>query len=155
MALNEGILVGSSSATMVLIHSETIPSMFVPIRPFRVNAGSPHAYILMANQSTKYLSELKTGDQVLAVNFNGTTRPIVLGKIKIEPRPMLKVSLVHTGMENETNVFIQQAETERLVGKNGECKSVTDLGVDDVVIGRCGYCAWHLGNVISIHVEER
>ena len=47
LQVGEGVLVGSSASSLALIHGETIPSEFVPTRPFRINAGSPHSYILM------------------------------------------------------------------------------------------------------------
>ena len=61
--IGEGMLVGSSANSMVLVHGETVKSEFVPTRPFRVNAGAAHTYILMSDGSTKYLSELEMGDQ--------------------------------------------------------------------------------------------
>ena len=67
----EGILVGSSAQSLYLVHSETIPSTFVPTRPFRVNAGSPHSYTMMADGSTKYLAELTPG----AVSYTHLTLP--------------------------------------------------------------------------------
>ena len=41
----EGMLVGSSANSMVLVHGETVESEFVPTRPFRVNAGAAHSYL--------------------------------------------------------------------------------------------------------------
>ena len=38
----EGMLIGSSSSSLSLVHGEVIVSEFVPARPFRVNAGPPH-----------------------------------------------------------------------------------------------------------------
>ena len=156
---NEGVLVGSSSETLVLVHSETVPSTFVPTRPFRVNAGSPHAYILMADRTTKYLSELVAGDVVRAVNIEGQTREIVLGRIKIEQRPMLKISCMATNSDSrknkEVHVFLQQAETVRLIDFEGAVKSVTELHAGEMVLGRHGLEGRHLGVAISSAVEER
>ena len=42
LELGEGMLVGSSASSMVLVHGETVESEFVPTRPFRVNAGAAH-----------------------------------------------------------------------------------------------------------------
>ena len=57
LEIGEGMLIGSSSSSLTLVHGETLQSDFVPSRPFRVNAGAVHAYILMADDSTKYLSK--------------------------------------------------------------------------------------------------
>ena len=48
-------------------------SGFVPPRPFRVNAGPVHAYVLMADGSTKYLSECRAGDEVMDPHPNPNT----------------------------------------------------------------------------------
>lgn len=156
---NEGVLVGSSANAMVLVHSETIPSSFVPTRPFRVNAGSPHSYILMADGRTKYLSELVTGDEVAAVTAQGATRSVVLGRLKIEQRPMLKIGLKHS-VNNDGNpyrfhVFMQQAETVRLVCPAPEACSVTSLNEGQSVLTAIGGGARHIGVHVSTSMEER
>lgn len=155
----EGILVGSSAASMVLVHSETLSSTFVPTRPFRVNAGSPHSYVLMADGSTKYIAELESGDAMLAVSADGASRQIILGRSKIEQRPMLKISYIseeNIGRKaNESHVHLQQAETVRLVTNLPEACSITELNVSDTVLGWTGHGARHLGQPIGGHVEER
>ena len=64
-------------------------SEFVPSRPFRVNAGAVHAYCLMADGSTKYLSELTAGDRVAIANPSNEIRSATIGRLKIERRPFL------------------------------------------------------------------
>jgi len=156
---NEGVLVGSSAQSLYLVHSETIPSTFVPTRPFRVNAGSPHSYIMMADGSTKYLAELSAGDVALAVNASGATRGVVLGRIKIEQRPMLKISC-KTGSKthqnaNKSHIFMQQAETVRLITESSAAVSVTDLASDQRVLGWVGHSARHVGVAVGGEIEER
>lgn len=155
----EGVLVGSSSSQMLLIHSETIPSSFVPTRPFRVNAGAPHSYILMADGNTKYMSELSSGDEVLILSETGGSRSATLGRIKIEQRPMLKINFhrMNHNMQkpNEGHVFMQQAETVRLVGQNKTRHSVTELPRHTIVIGWLGRKGRHVGTAIESSVEER
>ena len=46
LAPGEGMAIGSASGTLCLVHGETLPSEFVPTRPFRINAGAVHAYAL-------------------------------------------------------------------------------------------------------------
>ena len=155
----EGVLVGSSAQAMALVHSETLPSSFVPTRPFRVNAGSPHAYILMADGQTKYLSELESGDVVGAVNTEGALRPVTLGRIKIEFRPMLMISLTHNknseGKPYLCHIHMQQAETVRLVATHRSATSVTDLRPGDKVLGVLSDGARHVGVAVSSTMEER
>ena len=155
----EGLLVGSSAQVLYLIHSETIPSTFVPTRPFRVNAGAPHSYVMMADGSTKYMSELKAGDELLAVDNQGNTRPVVLGRIKIEQRPMLKLSGKETSHAihnaNNSHVFMQQAETVRLLSDEPNAVSVTELAPNDIVLGWVGHAARHVGSPVKGEIEER
>ena len=155
----EGLLVGSSAATLFLIHSETIPSTFVPTRPFRVNAGAPHAYVMMSDGSTKYMAELETGDSLLAVTTDGTTRGVVLGRIKIEQRPMVKIVAENINKTrqnaNTSHVFMQQAETVRLISELSGAVAVTDLRPNHVVLGWEGHDARHVGVPIQGGIEER
>ena len=152
-------MVGSSAATLFLIHSETIPSTFVPTRPFRVNAGAPHAYVMMSDGSTKYMAELETGDSLLAVTTDGTTRSVVLGRIKIEQRPMVKIvgeTINKTRQNaNTSHVFMQQAETVRLISELSGAVAVTDLRPNHVVLGWEGHDARHVGVPIQGGIEER
>ncbi len=91
MKLGEGMLIGNSSGAMFLVHSETIENPYVETRPFRVNAGGLHAYTLLPEGKTKYLSEIKSGDEVLIVNSKGDTQIAIVGRVKIERRPMMLV----------------------------------------------------------------
>ncbi len=149
----EGMLIGSSSSSLALVHGEVLESEFVPSRPFRVNAGPPHSYVLMANGNTKYLSELSSGDEVLLVSENGSTRPAIIGRLKIEKRPFL-----HIHWENDyqisNSIFLQQAETVRILSRVGEVKSVTDLKTGDSILCHHSNHTRHIGNKVSIHSKE-
>ena len=155
----EGILVGSSAQSLYLVHSETIPSTFVPTRPFRVNAGSPHSYTMMADGSTKYLAELTPGDAALAVSASGDTREIILGRVKIEQRPMVKITCKTQTKShqnaNTSHIFMQQAETVRLVSDTSAPVSVTNLACKQCVLGWEGHSARHVGVAVGGDIEER
>ena len=58
------MLIGSRASFFFLVHSETVPSEYIPTREFRVNAGAMHSYILGEDGKTRYLSELKASDKV-------------------------------------------------------------------------------------------
>lgn len=126
----EGALVGSSSKALALVHGETLPSSLVAPRPFRVNAGPVHAYVLLANGKTKYLSELRPGDEILVVNANArSARPVAVGRLKIETRPHLLISFVGNAPADAGQIFLQQAETVRMVTERGPTGSVEADGV--------------------------
>ncbi|CBJ32971.1 Similar to 3-Dehydroquinate Synthase [Ectocarpus siliculosus] len=110
----EGMLVGSSAKMLALVHAETFETGFVPARPFRINAGPVHSYALLGDGSTKYLSELCAGDQVLVTNWKGESRKVAIGRLKVETRPMIMVEFQGEG-GSTGQLFLQQAETVRLI----------------------------------------
>ena len=150
----EGMIVGSSSKSMVLVHGETVESEFVPTRPFRVNAGAAHCYIMMADGTTSYLSELKMGDEVLVVNSNGDSRNCVVGRVKIEKRPFILFRWKNENY-NEAGVLLQQAETVRLISESRGLVSVTELVPGMKLLGWNGGAGRHVGQTISAEVDEK
>ena len=150
----EGLLLGSSASSFIFVHGETVDSEFVPTRPFRVNAGPPHAYIRMSSGKTKYLSELQSGDEIHVVNTEGMQRSATVGRLKIELRPMILVKWIDEN-NKEGNMFLQQAETVRVVGLDKKTKSITALKPGDIVIGWSDMGSRHIGAPISSAVTER
>ncbi len=148
MTLGEGMLVGNSSQAFFLIHSESVENPFVNTRPFRVNAGPVHAYILMANGQTQYLSEVKSGDQVMVVNFEGTSYPAVVGRAKVERRPLVLVEAEENGQG--ISVILQNAETIRLTQPNGQAVSLVDLKSGSEILTYREKAGRHFG----VQVEE-
>jgi len=150
--IGEGMLVGSSSSGLFLIHSETFESEYVASRPFRINAGAVHAYALMPDGGTKYLCELKSGDEVLIVDSKGNPRASVVGRVKIERRPLLLIEAEVEGSVYST--IVQNAETIRLV--SGEkAISVTDLQPGDTVSIRVEIGGRHFGSAVEETIKEK
>ncbi|MFX0162118.1 MAG: 3-dehydroquinate synthase II [Candidatus Hodarchaeota archaeon] len=147
LRIGEGMLIGSQSAAFFLVHSETIETEFVASRPFRVNAGPVHAYILMANGKTKYLSEIASGDEVLVVDADGATRTAIVGRSKIEKRPLLLIKAKVGDFEMST--LCQNAETIRLVTKNKDPIAVTELKEGDEVLVHLAGSARHFGMAVE------
>ena len=152
MSLGEGMLVGNSSQGLFLIHSESVENPFVNPRPFRVNAGPVHAYIRMANGQTKYLSEVKSGDQVLIVNFEGTSYPAVVGRAKVERRPLALIEAEESGQMIST--ILQNAETIRLTAPSGEAVSLVDLKEGSEILVYREEWARHFGVQIDETIME-
>ncbi|MHC4074828.1 MAG: 3-dehydroquinate synthase II [Planctomycetota bacterium] len=148
MGLGEGILVGNTASGFFLVHSESIDNPYVASRPFRVNAGAIHAYTLVPGGKTKYLSDLKAGDEVLIVDFKGKSQTAYLGRNKIEKRPMM---LIEAQAEGATiTLVLQNAETIRLVSPDGKAVSITKLKQGDKVLGHIEKAGRHFG----MQVEE-
>ena len=87
----EGMLIGNRANFLFLVHNESVGSSFTSPRPFRVNAGAVHCYTLSPDGTTKYLSELETGVEVLVLDIKGKARRATIGRCKIEKRPMLMI----------------------------------------------------------------
>lgn len=153
MTLGEGMLVGSQANGLFLVHAETLSSEFVESRPFRVNAGAVHAYVRLPKEKTKYLSELGAGDEVLIVNANGKARVGVIGRVKIERRPLM---LVEAEREGETyKTLLQNAETINLVGKDSKPISVAKLKPGDEVLLYVERAGRHFGTKVDEMLVER
>ena len=132
LSKGEGMLIGSRANFLFLIHNESVGSSFTSPRPFRVNAGAVHCYTLSPDGTTKYLSELETGVEVLVLNTKGKARRATIGRCKIEKRPMLMIK-AKVG-EEIGGIIAQDAETIRLVKSNGHLVSVTHLKKGDSVL---------------------
>ena len=128
----EGMLIGSRANFLFLVHNESVGSSFTSPRPFRVNAGAVHCYTLSPDGTTKYLSELETGVEVLVLDIKGKARRATIGRCKIEKRPMLMIK-AKVG-EEVGGIIAQDAETIRLVKSNGQLVSVTHLKKGDSVL---------------------
>ena len=128
----EGMLIGSRSNFLFLVHNESVGSSFTSPRPFRVNAGAVHCYTLSPDGTTNYLSEVETGSEVLILNSKGKARRATVGRSKIERRPMLMIK-AKTGNE-VGGIIAQDAETIRFVKSNGQLVSVTHLKKGDTVM---------------------
>ncbi len=148
MSLGEGMLVGNTASGFFLVHSESIDNPYVASRPFRVNAGAVHAYTLAPGGKTKYLADLKVGDEVMLVNFQGKSQTAYLGRNKIEKRPMMLIEAEAEGQP--VSLVMQNAETIRLVTPDGKAVSITELKKGDKVLAHIEKAGRHFG----IKVEE-
>jgi len=153
MKVGEGMLIGSYSKGLFLVHSESLESEYVASRPFRVNAGPVHAYVMTPNNKTKYLSEIETGDELLTVDKEGNTYKTVVGRVKIEKRPLMLIEAEYEGVKLKT--LLQNAETIRLVGEEGNPVSVADIKVGDKVMVYLDKGARHFGMSIEESIIEK
>ena len=176
----QGMLVGNSAAFTFLVNAETERNEYVAARPFRINAGGVHAYTVMPKDRTAYLEELAAGREVLIVGHDGATSLATVGRVKVERRPMLLVEarlvapLESPGPEatppfsrvedvpattvKETAitgaVFLQNAETIRLVRPDGRPVSVVELKPGDRVLCRTDVAGRHFGMRIAEDIKE-
>jgi 3-dehydroquinate synthase II len=149
----EGMLVGNSSAGMILVHGETEESEYVASRPFRVNAGAVHMYTRVPNGKTSYLSELSVGKEVMIYDFNGNGRVVYVGRAKVERRPMLLIEAEYEG--KKLSAVLQNAETIRVVKPDGTPISVVDLKVGDEIVGYVEEAGRHFGMKVEETILEK
>lgn len=153
----QGMLVGNSSAFTFLVHAETESNPYVAARPFRVNAGAVHAYAVLPGDKTCYLEELSAGREVLVVAADGQTSLATVGRVKIEVRPMLKITAevsAPDGCKASGQVFLQNAETIRVTGIDGTPISVVNLKPGDEILCRTDVAGRHFGMRICEDIKE-
>ncbi|BDQ38818.1 3-dehydroquinate synthase [Pseudodesulfovibrio nedwellii] len=152
----QGMLIGNSSAFSFLVHAETESNPYVAARPFRINAGAVHAYAQMPGDKTTYLDELGAGDDVLIVGANGDTSIATVGRVKVEVRPMLliKAAIKTKEATTEGQIFLQNAETIRVVSDKGEPVSVVTLKVGDKIMVKTDEAGRHFGMRIKEEIKE-
>ena len=174
---DEGMLVGSMSRGLFFVHAETAESPYVASRPFRVNAGAVHAYVRTPGGGTKYLAELKSGDEVQVVDTDGRAREAVVGRAKIERRPMFRIEAevahdaesddgpetvdeAESGESDATpkgdriETLLQNAETIKIATRDGP-RAVTDLEVGDEVRVHYEEGARHFGETVDERIVEQ
>lgn len=154
LGMGEGVLVGSRSNFLFLIHNESQGSSFTSPRPFRVNAGAVYCYTLVPGKKTKYLSEMESGSEVLAISKGGNARVVTVGRSKIETRPLTMIVGESNGQRG--TVILQNAETIQLIGEDGSLIPVTELKVGDSVLGVVQPSSGrHFGMEVSEYVLEK
>jgi 3-dehydroquinate synthase II len=153
MAIGEGMLVGNSSSGLFLVHAESVQNPYVEPRPFRVNAGPVHAYVRVPDGKTRYLSELRSGDEVTIVNYKGHCQNSIVGRIKVEKRPLM---LIEAECRQKTiATILQNAETIRLTQPNGSPISVVELKKGSKVQAFLEEAGRHFGMKIKETITEK
>jgi 3-dehydroquinate synthase II len=148
----QGMLVGNTSAFCFLVHAETESNPYVAPRPFRINAGGVHAYAMLPDDRTAYLEELGPGREVLVVDEKGQSYRATVGRAKTEIRPMLLISA--RVQERKGCIFLQNAETIRLVRPGGESVSVVGLKPGDEILVHTDQAGRHFGMRINEEIKE-
>eukprot|EP00793_Prasinoderma_coloniale_P000807 PRCOL_00003957-RA len=151
-----GLLVGSFSRALALVHSECVECGYVRPREFRVNAGPLSSYVAAPGGRTAYLSELRAGDEVLVVDAEGRARAAAVARVKVEKRPITLLEM-RSECGQELAVGLQNAETVRVVTPGGGALSVSVAAPGDKVLARveAREVARHTGIAIEENASER
>jgi 3-dehydroquinate synthase II len=105
----------------------------------------------MPSGKTRYLSEIRSGDEVMAIDSEGRCRSVVVGRSKIERRPLLLIE-VKAG-ERRFSTILQNAETIRLCTPSGPV-SISDIKVGQEVLVRVEEGGRHFGQAIAETITE-
>ncbi|WP_433616670.1 3-dehydroquinate synthase II family protein [Dactylosporangium sp. CA-139114] len=151
---NEGILIGSFAHGFILCCSETHPLPYMPTRPFRVNAGALHSYVMQGDNRTNYLSELRSGMSVLAVNTEGVTRRLVVGRAKLERRPLLQITATSAD-GRQVCLTVQDDWHVRVLGPGAAVRNVTELEAGTEILGYLAEDRRHVGYPVEEFCVER
>lgn len=143
MGEDEGMIIGSTSAGGIFVCSETHYLPYMELRPFRVNAGAVHSYVMANDNTTRYMSEIKSGDKVSCINTKGEVRIVSVGRNKIEKRPLLLIK--GTIEDIEINTILQDDWHVRVMGIDGKPKNITTLKAGDKILGVAMKSGRHVG----------
>ena len=142
----EGIFAGSQSAGLFLIEAVLHKNAQVEHRSFRVNAGPVCSYVLTPGMKTRYLIELKAGDEILLVNRSGVTRTGHVAGVGIDRTPMKVIELESAGRRFTT--IVPNAETVRLVSDIASIP-IPELEAGRVVLLRIEDGGRHFGTLVT------
>jgi len=148
---DEGVLVGNTGHGYVFLHAEFQGSETYPPRPFRVNVGAIHHYVLLAEDKTGYLSDLKPGMKVPVWKKDGTCRLVAIGRVKVEKRPLVRVCLDCQGIE--ISATVQKSDSVRFAGPEHAVQMV-DLQPADEVLVHADEPGRHIGERIEEYIRE-
>jgi 3-dehydroquinate synthase II len=149
----EGVLVGNTGHGYFFVLAENRQTDTYPKRPFRVNAGAIHHYIVTDEDKTNYLQEIQPGNRIPVFCEDGTYRKIPVGRVKIEKRPFVRVEAKVN--DHTISVTMQEADSVHILGEKMEEKQVIQLEEGDKVYVRLDQAGRHLGEKIQEEIVEK
>ena len=149
---DEGMLVGSTSSGGLLVCAEVHYLPYMNLRPFRVNAGAVHSYIWTPGGRTAYVTDLCAGESVLAVNTSGRARPVLVGRVKNEVRPL---RMIECRVGDATiNTILQDDWHVRLFDADGKVRNCTTIAPGDRMLALPATPGRHVGIAVSETIVE-
>jgi len=157
MTPEEGMIVGSTGWGGIFVCSETHYLPHMNLREFRVNAGAVHSYIWGPNNIAGYLSELCAGSELLAVDVHGNTRPVTVGRVKVERRPLILIkSRVHKdGSDIFINTFLQNDWHVRVMGADHKVRNSTLVKPGEKLLAYTDIPGRHTGIKVTETIVEK
>jgi 3-dehydroquinate synthase class II len=147
----EGVWIGNTGSGYCLALAENRETDTYPKRPFRVNAGAYHHYLVKEKDTTTYLAEVAPGD-VLTVKGPDTERLVTIGRVKKEYRPFLRIELETE--EQTISVTVQDADSVYLLSADKTAIQAQQLTAGDTLTVRRDQPGRHLGERIEEDITE-
>jgi 3-dehydroquinate synthase class II len=154
----EGMIVGSTGWGGIFVCSETHYLPHMNLREFRCNAGGVHSYVWGPNNIAVYLSELRAGSRVLAVDTDGRTRVVTVGRVKIERRPLLLIEArvkPDDPPERHIKAFLQNDWHVRIMGADRKVRNSTLVRPGDKLLAYRDEPGRHTGLKVSESIVEK
>jgi len=157
MTSEEGMIVGSTGWGGLFVCSETHYLPHMNLREFRVNAGAVHSYIWGPNNVAGYLSELQAGSELLAVDVQGNTRLVTVGRVKVERRPLIliKSRVRRDGNDVFINTFLQNDWHVRVMGADHKVRNSTLVRPGEKLLAFTDVPGRHTGIKVTESIVER
>lgn len=146
----EGVWIGNTGTGYCLALAENRETDTYPKRPFRVNAGAYHHYVVKENDETIYLAEVKPGNR-LTVSNSKKDRLVTVGRVKKEYRSLTRIEL--EVKETIVSVTVQDADSVYLINEN-EAVQAQRLQVGDHLTVKPDQPGRHLGQRIDEEITE-
>lgn len=148
---DEGMIVGSTSSGGILVCAEVHYLPYMNLRPFRVNAGAVHSYVFGA-ETTAYITDLAAGERSHAVSAQGRFREVMVGRVKVELRPLRLIEARHEDVT--VNVFLQDDWHVRVMGAEGKPLNLTDVVPGTSLLGHVAEPGRHVGIKVAEEISE-
>jgi 3-amino-4-hydroxybenzoic acid synthase len=157
MTPEEGMIIGSTGWGGIFVCSETHYLPHMNLREFRVNAGGVHSYVWGPENVAVYLSELRAGSRLLAVDIHGNSRMVTVGRVKIERRPLLliKSRVKHDGEDVFINTFLQNDWHVRIMGADGKVRNSTLVKPGEKLFAYIDTPGRHTGIKVTENIVEK
>lgn len=148
---DEGVFVGNTSSGYIFVLSENREAKNYKPRPFRINVGAIHQYILLDGKKTVYLSDITSRDKIEVYNET-SKKEIAIGRVKIEKRKFVRIIAKIDTIE--ISATFQEAESVYLMEESKGIISILELKIGDKIKCMIDKPGRHLGERIEEYIVE-
>jgi 3-dehydroquinate synthase II len=148
----DGLYVGNTGHGYIHILSENRQSEGYPPRPFRINCGAFHQYLIQKDK-TLYLHEIKPGEKLFITN-DIEEKQLPVGRVKIEKRPFVRVECRNADSDVIISATLQKSSSVYLREETKGEVSILELKKGDKISCILDQPGRHLGEQITEEIIE-